>query len=573
MLFDAKEFEHYFSSTHLRKGLSLFEGAKVDLENRVAATEFKFTVDHQHLTLKKKGDKILHYTCSCAKKNLCEHLSAVMFYFQKDALGLSEKRNNIPTKKPVNKGESKALGTFLKDIDQSALIKFIEEYAEGHALFKQTVFAHFSSDREEEAFTFYRVAVKNLIASHAATDALHKKQLEEVHAALHELISKHSKSQANYRNLYYLRLAIHVELPIIFNSRITGDEADLVNWLEKNSLELDRYYFNDFSGIEKQSWIEASLAFLKSDLNLYTAVFSFILPRAISLLKEKDSANDMKKLLERKNMKLLRSGTGFNALEIVRLQLAIKEAELFKTPFPFKKYSNDPEFIIARADLYFFSGKTEKAFAWLNEHFAGIKSDFPTGFKSYSDYIISKAKEKVKPELELQYLEENFVYALHLVPKELDRYLELLPLKKQAKSITDLIAKIKKTSGNHEIDKTSTILLRAGRLSELVKELKKQKNRFNLVHKIAVQSLPHYNEELLSLYLQHLVAALLEANYSSYQQPLFMLAKKYLDKLPRAIANELAGQLLKHIEFVKPLYNFVLGYYPHALDLKKAIKK
>lgn len=567
MLFNAREFEHHFTNALLKKGLRLFEKGQLEAQGRLGTNEFKFLLENQYeLHLKKKGDQILDYTCSCNKSAFCEHLCAVLFYFQKDALGIVVKNQLVaaaPSKRVV--GAIPHLGQFLKPIDQPSLIKFIEEYAQDNALFKETVFAYFSGEEEGNAFNFYCVTIKNILALFAPNENLQQKHLDDVFTRIRTLLEKRGNSHVS---LYFLRLAIVTEVPAIFNARLTGNENELLKLLEESCKELDRYYTKGLSAIGKKAWQNATVYFLKKATPAYSPVFSFLLPRAINLLKDKEAANELKKLLERKQLKLIRSGNHFNHLEIVKLQLAIKEAELFKTPFPFKKYNQDPELMLAKAELYFCGGKVEKAFSYLEENYVNVEIDFPAGLRTYSEYIISKAREKQKPELEIKYLKKQFIFGLHIVPHALERYLELIPEKKRGAQLNELIAGIKSESKGDVVDKISVILLKAGRLNDLVKELKKQKNRFNLVNKIAVQSLPTYTPELLAVYGQHLASALHDAKYTNYQQPLFMLAKKYLDHLPRPKANELVAELLKQVEYTKPLYSLILGYYPLAVKSK-----
>lgn len=565
MLFDAREFEHYFTSTILKKGLRIFEKGLLEPESRNGSTESKFKVeDHVELILKKRGDKVLGYSCTCNKTSYCEHLCAALFYFQKDTLGISVKGKETKAHKAAKVTREKSLDVFLKDIEPGSLIKFVRDYAAGNPLFKETVLAYFSSGSEENAFRYYSVAVKNILAVSAASENLQQKNLDEIQAGISDLLFSHAKNKRHYNSSYYLALAILVELPVIFNARLSGDESTLIRLLEETKGTLDLLYSKGLSTIERKAWKEATLNFLKTNITLYAGVFSFLVPRLISLLNDKNECADLKRLLDRKNIKLIRTVAGLNLLEVAKLQLAIKEAELFKTAFPFKKYAQDPELLVARAELYFYSNKTDKAFKYLEENYNEVKNDFPTRFKLYSDYLISKAKEKQRSDLELHYLEENFIYAPHISSQELDRFLQLVPLKKQALAITRLIAKIKKESGSRGMDKIFAIMLQTGRLTDLVKELKKLDNKFNLVNKIAVQSLPSYSEELLSVYQQHLFHALVEAKYTNIQQPLFLLAKKYLDRLPRKTADNLVAQLLNQIEFIKPLYNFISSHYPHA---------
>src|SRR5688500_7883641 len=97
MIFDAKEFEHFVDERSLKKGFRLFEKGLPELEKQ-SAQEYRFHIGETEIHIKKRGDKILSYRCSCGRQRSCEHLGAAMFYFQQHALGLTGKAAVMPQK-------------------------------------------------------------------------------------------------------------------------------------------------------------------------------------------------------------------------------------------------------------------------------------------------------------------------------------------------------------------------------------------------------------------------------------------------------------------------------------------
>jgi uncharacterized Zn finger protein len=99
MLFSIKQFEHFFTESLLKEGLRVFQKGAVQLLERAPGNELSFGIGSERLFLKRQGDKLVSYRCSCHKKYYCRHLAAVMFYFQKDALQI------LTGGKQVNKAE------------------------------------------------------------------------------------------------------------------------------------------------------------------------------------------------------------------------------------------------------------------------------------------------------------------------------------------------------------------------------------------------------------------------------------------------------------------------------------
>src|SRR5687767_11065314 len=93
MLFSIAEFEHYFTEATLKKGLRHFDKGRVERVSSSARPGYHFLVREQDLFLKKKGDGILSFTCSCSAGVFCEHLAAVLFFLNRDSLQLGNGNN------------------------------------------------------------------------------------------------------------------------------------------------------------------------------------------------------------------------------------------------------------------------------------------------------------------------------------------------------------------------------------------------------------------------------------------------------------------------------------------------
>lgn len=565
MLFSANQFEHNFKSPILKKGLRLFEKGQVELLERQGA-DFNFLVnDGYGITVKKRGDKIISYTCNCFKTDYCEHLSACLFWFEKDTLGISAKKKRV-VKKTADKQPqlTKTVASVLKEVDKSSLIQFIENYSSSNELFKETVLAWFSASSENTPFHYYSVMMKGRMASVRDIETLDQKQLDKTEELVRQLITDQRRKKDTPASTFYLLLAVLTQLPVVFKARMAGNETGLVHLTESVMQDLEQQTKNNLTTTEREVWMLATTEFLKSTSPLYEPVLSFLAMKAISFLKNKQEATGLKKLLEKKNLRASQTNGASDPLQTLRLALSIKESELFKTAFNFKKYQYDPELILARAGLYFSSYKTDKAFDYLNTAYENVKSEMPASLKEITTYIIRKAREKQKSELELSYLGELLVFQPHISTPTLERFLELIPVRQKNKIVDELLAKIREQGGKTVQEKISLVLLKAGRFEELKKELKKQNNRFNFVNTVAQQHLPDYDRGLISVYVQHLADALEEARYTSQQQPLFLLAKRYFDRLPEKTAHEAVTKLLDRVTGFKALHGFIVGYYPQA---------
>jgi len=460
MLFNAQHFEQFFDEKPLRKALRLFEKGSVRFISKYADSDYDFLVDKTfNLSLKKKGDKILSYTCSCKNAGLCEHLGAVIFYLQQEALGFSEK-------KPGRKVPA--------DVDNTKPQK-----------------AYRASVKTK--FGVYAAKVKLLLKPYLVNKVLAQAQLDEIYASLLEL----SPALPDSEQSFYLNLACMVQLPSIFNVRIKGDAQPIKQVLADAEEALEGFYRRGLSKLQTDNWRQATLESVKNNAILNSEAFVFFIPRALSVLKDKADFEQLRTALNKRKLKK-HYLYYFDQLLIAKLQVAIKESQLFNNKSGLNIYTEETEFVIARAELEFCANKAGNAFKLLGEKYEAIKKTRPFYFNAYLDYMLRKTHDKNKKDFELYYLKESFIHGLGITPAYLERFMELLPEAERQGEINEIIAEIKNGPG-YLFDKIADLLLKTGKTDELLKEIKKQKNKFGLLHKIAMQKLPYHDAGILDL--------------------------------------------------------------------------
>lgn len=576
MLFLATEFEQSFSAKALKQGLRLFEQDEVSLQEKNPGGHFRFLVDDNFpLILKKRGDKVLSSACSCDESTFCCHLSAVLFYFQRDALGIVVKKRATSKAKPrINKVlVNENFEILLKNASQAQLIHFISSYSELNDLFRQSVETFFSANSEEAVYKFYSLRIKTILEPYQDHNLLEQKQLDaigRVLSAIYDTIKNRSEddSEVNgekYENdLCYLHLAIVSGLPLIFDQRMSGHETELSAIFFRSLKAIPAYYNKNVSEVAVAALLKATVDTINIKNKMGLEAFGTLIPLTLNFIKQKEKFTALKSALNKKRNKTIHPGQ-FDRLAIARLQLAIKEAELFNTAFAFKDYRNTPEFVMAEAELLFAAHKTDKAFKKLEDFYEDVKINFKGFLIPYLAYLTGKGAEQSRPDIELKYLTENMVHGLFISPAQADRFFDLVPVTEQVLLLNQILERIKVFAKDQSLDKVSLLLLRAGRLNDLVTEIKKYKNKFSLLHKIALQKLPEAEDDFITLYTRQLIQALTDGAYDHYHEQIFMNAKKYLDHLPPEKVNTLVQKVLASLAAFSHLHRFISEIYPEKL--------
>src|SRR5690606_28771882 len=116
----------------------------------------------------------------------------------------------------------------------------------------------------------------------------------------------------------------------------------------------------------------------------------------------------------------------FDSLMIARWMLAIRQKQVFKTPFPGTSDKESIEYSIALSEMFFCIGKTEKGFRALESVYErwGVHQKRHGSF--FRDHMIEKAGEHGLSEKEKLFLKEALLYDMYVHPDKLRRYLDML---------------------------------------------------------------------------------------------------------------------------------------------------
>lgn len=554
MLFNAKEFELSFSATHLKKGLALFEKGKVETTGKRAVTEWIYRIDQAvELILRKRGDSILSYTCSCQKRTLCEHLAAVLFLLQKDALGLSEKRTH--QKKQPRQGrvslKHKNLQKQISLLPSTGLARFFEGYRQEGQAFKETLSAYFSGRDESRAYDFYKMQLIVLLEKELLSDSLNQKQLMESAAKLNGFPRKKTFSDKFPSGEYYRHLAVLLLIPHLLNRRVLGEDALILDQLSAARTALDDHLRKGASGAEKKAWLDACLQNpVKSELG--AEVYAFLMPRMLGM-KLKSNLDPFKQIVLRQKMNAP-GKYGFNFFQVLKLELLIQESGLLKKQLP-PKYAGLQEFNIARAELAFGRGDPDQGFRFFEEGYSNSQNTSFPG--AYYEYGIFQARENGRSDLEIKYLQAGILRRLYLLPGQLDRLYFLLAPAQRRWILDGLIEQLRTDSGSFSFEKIAAICIKDKRTEQLAKELETQKEPFTMLHKLLFRSLPRNSTELLRLYLRHYTQALLQTSFLQQREYLTVLATRYLERAAVSRTRAVISALLKEKQLNEVLSPFL----------------
>jgi len=511
----------------------------------------------------------LSYACSCGEAYFCEHLCAVLFYFQRDTLAIAVKKITKKTKvKTLELAIRPNFSDFLNSISQPDLLNFISNYYEANELFKENFQAWFLKRREDNRLESYRIRVKTVLERYVHHDKLTQQQIGALHRKLTKLINETGLEQRKKEDFFCLWLAIMAELPAVFNQRFLGDEASVLCIIDKGLDNLNLYFEDGLSKSQKQDWFKVCISSCAIKNKIALKILNFLVPRALSFLKSKTEFEQLKNQIYKRRIKL-NVGIEFDSLEIIKLELAIKEAELFNTAFPFKKYRHAPEFIIAQAELFFSADKTEIAFKTLDQFYQEIKADHAGFIFQFLEYTILQARGKNNTLLELKYLEESMIYGIYISAEQAKRYIGLMESNDRKAAVDRLIMRIKERLNDQSLDKIATILLSDNRFDDLISELKNHKNKFPLVHKIALLKLPEFDTDFLKIYNKHLSDTLTDGTYAQYHEQIFLTAKKYLDQLPLEKTLEIVNQTLNKLGSFSQIAKFIKMTYSEKVKTVK----
>jgi len=513
MLFDEKEFEHFFDEPILKKGLKLVSSGKIELLNKAANGSFIFLAHKPggEFSLQIKAGKINSYKCFCEKKN-CEHLAAGIFYLQKELVEFIR-----PGKRSANKKQKK--GTSKNTILESSISR-----------------------------------IKNQLKPFAVLDKLKSAQINEI-------IKKISYEQSNasdLKQLFYFDLAIILEVPKLSVFNNTGIENKLEGIVIKSKKRTEQL-FSKSSTAEKLAVIEASKHSLRSQNNFRTGTFSFLMPYACLYCKDKNDLELLKQQLKKRSQAKNRL-TSIDRKLIAELQLSIAYSKLFGRVYSLKEHQNTIELPIALAELEFCRSNNSKGFKILKQYAQQLKIKNINKYLDLLDEMICFSKEKNSTSNMKEFLLGKFIYGYVINEIELDQFFTLHKDEVIDAAEALLIKRLKSESVFYTFEKLAVVLLHRGRMTDLINEIKKENNKFKLLNSIAGKVFS--DDTFIKLYAKHLSQAITEARFPYFQEQVFNLARIYIDNLKPEQRRSLLKLLKEKTMYDKTMHAFILKCYP-----------
>ncbi len=558
---DLNAFEHVFKADVLKKGLSIFKNNNVTLIDKKANGYYRFlisTKQQNELFVTKKAQKISNYNCTCNNlKNACEHLCAVLFYFEKDVLGISikEKKKQLKTKTPKLKKNN--FKNYLYGIEYSELLYFIEKECERNPLLKLQITTNFYTPTNQTIFENYCNKFKIILWNYLEIGKINEDQTAEVLKKISDL--KHETLTTNNSNLYYYNLALISELPLLFKL-ITGSENCFAVIFEAISF-INAYLKSTLNTNQIEALKLATYKLIKSNRYFNINFSAEIIKHTISLITDTNELLKLKNGIDR-----LKNGIYFlsalNNLEILKQHLAIKYSKL--TNIPILKIDDTilTEHTIAKAELLLKNKKYKAGFLILENLFEELerKSDFK--IISVINYIVNTAHNYNEQKIEIKYLQHLLVYDTEINIEILNKLKILLSTDDFNTTVDLVVVKLKQKNAINSPSKIINLLNYCNRLIDIISELKLQHNQFSLLHTIAIKNLPNYSIELLDVYAIHFTRAIQDAKYDFLKEPIFKLATNYINKLTLNSQSYLVTEILKAIPKSKGIHQLIKKTYP-----------
>lgn len=167
-------FEKQIDDNILKKGLSLYKSDSVSKCDEISKDEYiavikspiKNTVD-----FKLNGREIVSFSCDCGnlKTSVCEHVTAVIFYFLEDELGLLDETTKLlkplTRKAPKKKSIADKLKSLIDKVPPDELKQFLHLVLKKNPQLKVSFFSEFSKYESEISLEYFEDQINMVITS------------------------------------------------------------------------------------------------------------------------------------------------------------------------------------------------------------------------------------------------------------------------------------------------------------------------------------------------------------------------------------------------------------------------
>lgn len=498
-----REFEHTFRSEILKKGFSLFKNNRISsIEKKERGTYiFKFEKPEEKLEIKKSGEKITAYSCSCGQLK-CRHLCAAIFYFQKELFG------------------------------DLALVSNLKLHNEGHRLFAENC-----------------KFIKEILGASLTLKGIKNNVVEKTEIHL----------QKQNATSVYFHLAMINEISFVFSAKFAETEPRLNTLLLHAKNELRRLAQAGLDKNERSAWIQAAKKSISGYRRFNSKQFAFLLPYASSFIKDKEEVDEFKEILQKRKLNVrFPSEPDLKLMATVCLDLCpVSKGK--KQAFNHK--NKLPEEYMGLAEMAFCQNKKENALKILTEGLEHLKIKKPASFTGYLDFAIEKAREIGDSKKEIEFLENLIIYDSYISPLHLLRIKELLN-KNQRMIFADNLINTLEKKGKENFNKIADLLLSEGRYDDLISKIAQQENKFRLLNTVMLEKLPAFDEKHFAIYTKHFKQAVTVALETHYQEHVFNSARPFIDKLPENSKSKLLRLIIAETGKHSYLGAYILKCYP-----------
>lgn len=497
MNFNILLFEQTLTEPILKGGWRLINNTKLPFEIQKNGLHFQFIWKQAEVNLIKKGDHLSHIKCTCSQPQPCKHISATLFYF---------KNLNTPDANSSS-----------REFSQKAFLNsdYVYSKTQINSLLKE------ASLKKEKFKTKNDATALKELEVFINTQST-KTKVFYFDLAFITLFHKISKSTGNYFQTHYQSAIERVQEKLKTNS----------------------------TSKHLQALQEATFESIKNNMALQSGAFMHLMPLLLktnlSTLTLIQLQNKLTKLNYRQKY-----NQAYNPLVVIQFLVTFK----LKQDENVAEHKLTLEWWIAKADYLLIRGKHQQAFKFLHNSVVQFQASKSPLYFPLLNYSFSKSNELGNKTMQLNFGELLLVHSSIFLEPVYNHLLDLVPSKKQFIFLENVLDKMK-TSRQDTIDKKYPILLKLSKYTELLLLLKSEKQRFNLMHKVATNLLPNFNKEITVTYLNHLVNSCADSKPLVYQQNIVELALDYFNHLPIKMANELKTEALYRIGKNKPIYHF-----------------
>ncbi|MBN1988239.1 MAG: hypothetical protein JW783_02430 [Bacteroidales bacterium] len=218
------QFEQYIDETILQRGLNYFKKGKVQEPLETGYGELEAVVEGSEdyiVNLTIRNEIVTEFSCNCPYDMgpVCKHVAAVIFYLQKEELGLdkktkSKKTNSTPISKK-QKTPAEQVNDLLEKATHDELKEFIREHTSKNSSLRSLFLSYFiqynSNDTKELYVKTLKTAIRSVSDRHGFIDWSASRRLAIEVTTLLESAQKQISNQ-NYTSAIHICTAIMEEL-------------------------------------------------------------------------------------------------------------------------------------------------------------------------------------------------------------------------------------------------------------------------------------------------------------------------------------------------------------------------